>query len=197
MLGNPGQGFKCGHEHAAGDRCLSFQYNPDYFAPKFRVLRLPPLRGLSPLIARACAALAEGANAPWEELSIRFAARTVELIRGASDDHHAATPAALARVTRVVRMIERNPSAGLEIRVLAQESRLSPFHFLRTFRHLTGMTPHQYVVRARLREAALRLATEKSKILDIALDCGFADVSNFNHAFRAEFGQSPRDYRAS
>ena len=59
----------------------------------------------------------------------------------------------------------------------------------------TGMTPHQYIVRARLREAALRLAAERAPVLDIAFDCGFGDVSNFNRSFRAEFGISPRAYR--
>src|SRR5208283_799598 len=54
---------------------------------------------------------------------------------------------------------------------------------------------HQYVLRARLREAAVRLAAQPNKVLDIALDCGFGDVSNFNRAFRAEFGVSPRVYR--
>jgi AraC-like DNA-binding protein len=57
-------------------------------------------------------------------------------------------------------------------------------------------TPHQYVVRARLRLSAQRLADAPGKIVDIALDCGFEDVSNFNRAFRAEFGESPRAYRA-
>ncbi|MGE5321634.1 MAG: helix-turn-helix domain-containing protein [Actinomycetota bacterium] len=32
-------------------------------------------------------------------------------------------------------------------------------------------------------------------MVDIALDCGFGDISNFNHAFHAEFGVSPRSYR--
>ena len=58
------------------------------------------------------------------------------------------------------------------------------------------MTPHQFVLRARLREAATRLATGPGKVLDIALDCGFGDVSNFNRAFRNEFGVSPRAYRS-
>ena len=53
---------------------------------------------------------------------------------------------------------------------------------------------HQYVVRARLREAAVRLRVRSDRILDIALDCGFGDVSNFNRMFRAEFGRSPRTY---
>ena len=57
------------------------------------------------------------------------------------------------------------------------------------------MTPHQYVLRARLRQAAMRLAVEPARIIDIAFDCGFGDVSNFNRAFRAEFGVSPRAYR--
>jgi AraC-like DNA-binding protein len=58
-----------------------------------------------------------------------------------------------------------------------------------------GVTPHQYVLRARLRRAGLRLKAQRAKVLDIALDSGFGDVSNFNRAFRAEFGVSPRDYR--
>ena len=78
---------------------------------------------------------------------------------------------------------------------LAREAGLSPYHFLRTFQRLTGVTPHQYVLRARLREAAMRLAVEHARVIDIALDCGFGDVSNFNRAFRAEFGVSPRVYR--
>jgi AraC-like DNA-binding protein len=42
---------------------------------------------------------------------------------------------------------------------------------------------------------AMRLAVEPARALDIALDFGFGDVSNFNRAFRAEFGVSPRVYR--
>jgi AraC-like DNA-binding protein len=51
------------------------------------------------------------------------------------------------------------------------------------------------VLRARLRHAALSLVDEDVKIVDIALDSGFNDVSNFNHTFRAEFGMSPRAWR--
>ncbi|HEX4592857.1 MAG TPA: AraC family transcriptional regulator [Bryobacteraceae bacterium] len=211
LLGNAGQCFECGHEHGWGDRCVSFYYAPDYFErlaadsgvrgprPDFRTHRLPPLRALSPLIARACAALSmDGpADGAWEELSVQLAARTVQLVRGLSSPPNVAPPSAVARVTRAVRAVERHPDAGLTLARLARESGLSPYHFLRTFERLTGLTPHQYVLRARLREAAIRLAvTEKrARILDIALDSGFGDVSNFNRSFRAEFGVSPRAYR--
>jgi AraC-like DNA-binding protein len=103
----------------------------------------------------------------------------------------------VARVTRAVRLVERRPDDALTLGTLATEARLSPYHFLRTFERLTGVTPHQYVLRARLREAATRLAAERGKVLDIALDAGFGDVSNFNRSFRSEFGVSPRAYRSS
>lgn len=98
-------------------------------------------------------------------------------------------------MARILREIERRPEADLTLGSLAREAGLSPFHFLRLFERLTGVTPHQYVLRTRLREAAARLATEPAKVLDVALDCGFGDLSNFNRAFRAEFGASPRAFR--
>ena len=80
---------------------------------------------------------------------------------------------------------------------MAREAGLSPYHFLRTFERLTGVTPHQYVLRARACVKRPRgWLTEPGKVLDVALDCGFGDVSNFNRAFRAEFGVSPRMFRA-
>ena len=197
MLGSLGQCFECGHEHGMGDRCLSFGYTPEYFDtlaaganPNFRALRLPPLRELSSLIAKACSGVTQ--NIAWEELSVQLAARTLELITGVSNSNP--NPSAEARVTRVVRSIEQDPAAAHTLRSLAREAGLSPYHFLRLFEHVTGVTPHQFILRARLREAALRLL-EPARILDIALESGFGDLSNFNRTFRAEFGVTPRMWR--
>jgi AraC family transcriptional regulator len=206
LLGNAGQDFECAHDHAAGDRCLAFQLEPDYFerlaadagaTPRFRLNRLPPLRDLAPLVARALAGLEAKAAMPWEELGIHLVARAARLVEGMPSDRREPAPAALARVTPIVRGIDRQPDGALTLRGLAREARLSPYHFLRTFESVTGVTPHQYVLRARLRQAAMRLAQDPARIGDIALDCGFGDVSNFNRTFRAEFGVSPRLYRAA
>jgi AraC family transcriptional regulator len=207
LLGNPGQYFECGHEHAAGDRCLSFRFTPEYFESTtagahargarrtFGLLRLPPVRDLSPLVAHACAAIEGSADVPWEELGVRLAVQAVQLDGGRAPSPAPVSAAALARVTRTVRAIDQRPGEGLTLAGLARLAGLSPFHFLRTFESLIGVTPHQYLMRARLRLAAERLALEPARILDIALESGFGDVSNFNRAFRAEFGISPRAYR--
>lgn len=216
LLGNPGQTFECGHEHGHGDRCISFQYDPDYFEciasasarntrPNFPVLRVPPLRALSPFIAQACAALVASERwsrgrvsleaAAWEELAVQLAASAIQLSAGLSPERNSIPSHALENVTRIVRGIERRLDAGLTLAGLAEEADLSPYHFLRVFERVTGVTPHQYVLRARLREAAIRLLESPAKVLDIALDCGFGDVSNFNRAFRSEFRRSPREYR--
>ena len=208
LLGNAGESFECEHAHGAGDRCIAFRYAPGYFerlaadagacgsTPDFRVLRLPPLRDLSPLVARACAGLTGSGDPSWEELGVRLAAQVVRLAGGLPRDRNRAPAGAVARVTRIVRTIDRHPGGGLTLGSLAREAGLSPYHFLRTFQRLTGVTPHQYVLRARLREAAMRLVVERARVIDIALQCGFGDVSNFNRAFRTEFGLSPRAYRA-
>ncbi len=164
---------------------------------RFRVPRLPQLRPLSPLVALAGAG-AVGADAmSWEEFAVTLAVRAVKLAAGVPSSGNSLPLNAEARVTRAARTIDRDPGAALRLGQLARQADLSPYHFLRTFRCLTGITPHQYVLRARLREAASRLATGTEKVLDVALDCGFGDVSNFNRAFRCEFGVSPRAFRAS
>jgi AraC-like DNA-binding protein len=207
MLGSHGQCFECAHRHGEGDRCVSFWYAPDYFERlvtdagahgidrRFKVPALPALRQLSPLVARASMGIRGATDAPWEELAIALAAGAVRLASGLSAQRNGLPLNAAASVTRAVQMIDRRPNKALTLGRLAKEAGLSPYHFLRTFKSLIGITPHQYVLRARLRGAARRLATDASRVLDVALDCGFGDVSNFNRAFRAEFGDSPLAFR--
>src|SRR5262249_31876683 len=212
VLGNDGQTFECGHRHCMGDRCIAFSYTPEFFArlaadagvraakPIFRALRLPPMRTFAPLVARAAAGAAEQVDVPWEEISLRLAAQTVELLENGKVFHPAgALPSSEARVTRALRWIERHLRDGLDVSLnsLACAAGLSPYHFLRAFESVTGVTPHQYILRWRLREAAVRLSADSEKVSDVALDCGFGDVSNFNRAFRTEFGVSPRGFRKS
>jgi AraC family transcriptional regulator len=72
---------------------------------------------------------------------------------------------------------------------------LSAFHFLRLFARVLGVTPHQYLVRCRLRHAARLLADPARSVTDVAFDVGFADLSNFVRTFRRAAGVSPRTFR--
>jgi AraC-like DNA-binding protein len=145
-------------------------------------------------VAQACAGLSQGVADGWEELGAQLAGRAVELA-GEPSAEAGADARAEARVTRIAREIERRPGAGRSLAALADEAGLSPYHFLRTFRRITGVTPHQFLLRLRLRDAALRLVSGSGRIIDVALDAGFGDLSNFNRAFRVEFGAGPREYR--
>jgi AraC-like DNA-binding protein len=208
LLGSPGHCFECGHEHGVGDRCVSFHFTPDYFQRvaadaggrgdvlTFGATRLPPVRQTASAVARACAGLSGAGRVSWEEVAIELAAGAVKLLHGIPGDRDPGRPAgAERRVTAVVREIECRPGDDHSLHSMAAAAGLSPYHFLRTFRQTTGATPHQYLLRTRLRQAATRLVTGDAKVIDVALDCGFDDVSNFNRAFRAEFGRSPRAYR--
>ncbi|HJZ73554.1 MAG TPA: hypothetical protein VKE51_17550, partial [Vicinamibacterales bacterium] len=127
LLGNPEQAFECGHEHATGDRCLSFRYTPQYFESiaagagrrdtplRFGRLRIPPLRALTPLIARANAGVAGSVEISWEELGVRIAAHAVRLEAGLAPSPSTASAAAIARVTRTVRMVERQLDGELTL----------------------------------------------------------------------------------
>jgi transcriptional regulator GlxA family with amidase domain len=205
LLGNAGDCFTCGHEHGVGDRCVSFSYTPEFcetvksgagiVQSRFRAPRLAPARALSPLVSRATELL-EGADAAaFEELGVQVLAQSIQVEQGAVPKPSDAAPSSLARVTRVLRMIDNDPEVPHDLNSLAQIARLSPYHFLRVFEGLTGTTPHQYLLRVRLRRAAIQLRKERTRILEIALACGFCDISNFNRTFRAEFGVSPRAYR--
>lgn len=203
LLGSPGNCFTCGHEHAEGDRCLSFHFEPSFFegiaaaagarSMSFSRNSLPALRSLAPIAARAAAAVTESSGS-IEELALDLAEAALRenseyrLPRISKRDEQ--------RVTAVVRhLIERFPEpCGLE--KLARLAGLSPFHFLRVFRATTGLTPHQHLLRTRLRAAALTLVRTSTPITDIALDVGFEDLSNFTRTFRAEYGVTPSRYRA-
>ncbi|MBS1823803.1 MAG: helix-turn-helix transcriptional regulator [Acidobacteria bacterium] len=201
LLGNAGDCFCCRHEHGTGDRCIAFAYEPARFeqiaesGARFHLPRLPAVRATAPLVTKAAAFLAGARGVSPEELSVQMAAETAQLAAGFERQRTAAEPSSLARVSRVIRMIDAAEGGSLDLTALSGIARLSPYHFLRVFEAITGTTPHQYVLRSRLRQAAVRLRTQRAPVLDIAFDCGFGDVSNFNRAFRAEFGLSPRAFR--
>ena len=202
VLGDAGKTYECAHQHGEGDRCLSFSFDPELFEElahdagaaraAFACDRVPPLPALASLTARA--RIGMGRRDLLEEIALELAGAVVRVAAEARR-----TPPATpdpARIAPLLRELEARSAEPHTLPELARRAGLSRYHFLRTFKDVTGVTPHQWVLRARLRDAAHRLVTTRAPVTEIALDVGFDDLSNFIRSFRAEFGVSPRRYRA-
>lgn len=206
LLGNYQTCFECGHDHGTGDRCLSFMFDPAYFETiltsvrglrtlDFQVPCLPPLMSLTRFFADAEFARIAGDPVWFEQLALDLAATATRLVGNRAQTYRNSSGRDQRRVAAVLRHIESDASRPMSIGEMARSAAMSPYHFLRTFRAVTGTTPHQFILRARLQHAALQLRSSSRKVLDIALDAGFADLSTFNRRFRAIMGTTPTTYR--
>lgn len=204
LLGNAGDAYEVSHQHGEGDRCLAFHFEPGLFEriahdagasrARFDRPRMPSLRALAPLILRT--SLAVERRDSLEEIALELAGSVIRLSAAArAQSPRAVSAHDTGRVARVIRELEGSIAEPHPLADLAQSAGLSRYHFLRTFKAVTGVTPHQWLIRARLREAARRLAASKQPVTEIALDAGFDDLSNFIRTFRAEFGASPSRWR--
>jgi AraC-like DNA-binding protein len=201
MLGNPGACFECGHEHGVGDRCLSFHFDPEFFeeivasVPRargltFTIPRLSPSERLLPVISAAEAA---DDDLGFEEAALGVAAAAVTVESGAGEAVR--NPRQERRVTEALRRIEAEPEEPVTLRQLARDAAMSPYHFLRTFNVISGVTPYQFVLTQRLRRAAVRLRRTTDPISAIAYEAGFNDLSTFNRRFRRIMGMTPGTWR--
>lgn len=203
LLGNQGACFECGHEHAAGDRCIAFHFEPELLedvaasVPGARRLtfarsHLPPSRALDALAAGIQMAADDIA---YEEIAVRLAGAVYAMQAGRAPTPADASARDERRITRALRRIEAQSDQPLSLAQLAQEAAMSPYHFLRVFRAVVGMTPHQILLRTRLQRAALMLRQSERPVTEIVYEAGFGDLSTFNRQFRRAIGMSPSAYR--
>jgi len=201
MLGNDGDAFECRYGGSWGDRAISFNYAPDYFAridagktrrKSFHTHRVAPTPAVIALVAGLEGECARGDAARWEELALRVAGDVLSTVDEAEPSSNAGDE---RRVGSALALIEAHYAEPLTLGMLAAAVRMSPYHFLRVFRSVAGVTPHQYVMRTRLRRAAVALATGDRSVTEIAFAHGFGDLSNFVAAVGKLFGASPTAYR--
>ena len=201
LVGFPGDEYVCTHDHATGDECLSFELAPELVetiggrTDSWRAGALPPLAELMVLGELAQSAVEGRSDVGPDEAGMALAARFVDLAAGRSRAAGATTARDRRRAVRAALWLDAHAHLPLALADAAAEAGLSPFHFLRLFTAAVGVTPHQYVLRARLRRAARLLADDGRAVTDVAADCGFGDLSNFVRTFHRAAGMSPRRFR--
>lgn len=99
------------------------------------------------------------------------------------------------RMQRVLRYIDRHLTDEIDRTRAAAEAHLSPGAFSRFFKLRTGRTLPEYVNALRIGRACEMLSEDKWKVADIAMECGFSNLANFNRHFRTLIRLSPREYR--
>ena len=201
LLGFPGDEFVCTHEHACGDECLSFHLAPEVVDTLgtgddvWKRGALPPLAPIMVIGELAQAAACGDSEVGLDEAGLLLAMRLAALTGARSQHLRRASARDRRRAVETALWLDANAHEPVDLEGAARQAGLSPFHFLRLFTRIVGVTPHQYLLRARLRRAARALAADDRPVSDIALDVGFADLSNFVRTFHRAAGVSPRGFR--
>lgn len=201
LVGHPGDEYMCTHEHhGGGDECLSFQFSAeliDELAPEsaWRVGALPPIAQLMVLGEWAQTVADANSDVGLDELGLMLGARLARVTSGKTAAAPKPTSRDRRRAVEAALWIEANARDDVDLTTAAKIAGLSSYHFLRVFAAVVGVTPHQYLVRARLRNAARLLVESEQTITDVALEVGFNDVSNFVRTFGRAAGASPRAFR--
>jgi AraC family transcriptional regulator len=201
LIGHPGDEYSCTHEHGGGDECLSFHLTPalvetvGYRRDVWQSVCAPPVPELMVLGELARAVAEDRSEVGLDELAMLLAARLVEILSGRPRRPVEARPCDRRRAVEAALWIDANADQPIDLESTAREFGLSPFHFLRLFAKVLGVTPHQYLIRSRLGRAARLLADDTRSITEIALDVGFADLSNFVRTFHRVAAVSPRSFR--
>ncbi|MGD0649962.1 MAG: helix-turn-helix domain-containing protein [Verrucomicrobiia bacterium] len=107
----------------------------------------------------------------------------------------ASHPAEAAPVTEAKEWMRAHLGEPLTLRAMAQRLHLNPCHFCRLFRKNTGLRFTEYVCRVRMEHAKRLLLRRSARIVDVAMNSGFGDVSYFNRMFKKCVGVTPTEYR--
>jgi AraC family transcriptional regulator len=101
------------------------------------------------------------------------------------------------RIRRAVELMHAQLGRDLPLEEIAAAAYLSPFHFARLFKKLTGATPHAYLAGLRAARAQTLLAETDLSITEVSARVGYSSSSHFTKAFRQATGMTPRAFRAA
>jgi AraC family transcriptional regulator len=100
-----------------------------------------------------------------------------------------------SQLNQVISYVETHLSQNIPLSCLAQIARMSKYHFSRSFKKSTGITPHQYILRRRVERAKQLLQQSPASVLDVALACGFAHPGHLSRHFKRLVGMTPKKFQ--
>lgn len=101
------------------------------------------------------------------------------------------------RLKRVLAYIHDQLGSDLSLAVMADLAAMSETHFSKAFKKALGLSPLQYVIKARLERAAVLLRSTDLTVADVAWRVGYGDLSRFGQHFKRHFGTTPARFRTS
>ncbi len=102
----------------------------------------------------------------------------------------------VASLSRVVDLVRQRLDEPLRTGDLAAAAGCSPGQLARRIRQVFGLSPTQFLLRARVDRATSLLAGTDLPIAEVAATCGFYDQAAFTHRFARLTGQTPAQYRS-
>ena len=96
---------------------------------------------------------------------------------------------------KIKQYIENNIDSEISVSTIAKHFYLSETHVIRIFREKYGVTPKQYILKAKINASKLLLLDTSLQIKEIAMTYHFADSYHFSHTFKRFTGVSPEKFR--
>jgi AraC-like DNA-binding protein len=208
LLGRADHEYECAHHHTGGDDCTVLTLRGELLedvarnvgarGPMLPMSVAPPVAEVAARMHLAWRALDRGASIDVDALAVDVATALLRALHG-RNDRSAPEPATrstdLDRVRAAMTMLDDRCDEKWSLTTLARTVGSSAFHFARLFRRIAGVSPHQYLLDARLRRASALLVDTDRPVTDVALDVGFDDLSNFVRTFHKRIGRSPGTFR--
>ncbi len=136
----------------------------------------------------------QGLGLETDELVIRLVERVAETLGNVQSPapiseslkrHH------LVTIEKAKDYLFRHFDGPVSLQELSQHCCVSLFHFVRIFKAILGISPHQYLTELRLNHARLLLTTTSHPITQVAFECGFNSLEHFVTAYRKQFHAAP------
>ena len=123
----------------------------------------------------------------------------VLLIRNYDYVSHADSPTLqsdkLLRMEAALNYMDRNVTKAITLDDIAQQAGMSRTYFCAVFKKLNGLTPWEYIGLKRMEKAKQLLRSSENSVLEIAMDCGFNNISHFNRLFKRASGLKTMEYK--